>query len=222
MLSVYFVRHGQTDYSLANRFCGAIDPPLNATGAAMAEALAARYGLGPRPQGGVGCNDRWAAIYASPLARARATAAPTARAAGVEVAIEDGLREIAYGEWEGRPEAEVERDDAERFRAWAAHPARVAPPGGETAIEIATRAAAALDAIRARHADGQVLVVSHKATLRVLFCALLGIDVDLFRSRIAQKVAAVSIIDFKKTGPLLQVLGDTSHLPPELTTGEGT
>ncbi|HZS41704.1 MAG TPA: histidine phosphatase family protein [Polyangia bacterium] len=211
MLSAYFVRHGQTDYSLANRFCGAVDAPLNATGLAMAEAIAARYG-----------DEKWAAIYASPLTRARDTAAPTARAAGMQIAVEDGLREIAYGEWEGRPEAEVERDDGERFHAWAAHPARVAPPGGETAVAIAARAMAALDAIRARHADGKVLIVSHKATLRILFCALLGIDVDLFRSRIAQKVAAVSIVDFKKTGPLLQVLGDVSHLPPELLAGDGT
>jgi probable phosphoglycerate mutase len=50
----------------------------------------------------------------------------------------------------------------------------------------------------------------------------MGIDVDLFRGRIAQKVCAVSVIDFKPTGPLLQVLGDTSHLPAELRAGDGT
>jgi probable phosphoglycerate mutase len=211
MLSVTFVRHGQTDYSLANRFCGSIDPPLNTTGVAMAEALGARLG-----------SERWEAIYVSPRMRARQTAEPTARRSGLMLAVEDGLREIAYGEWEGRPEAEVEQGDRERFRAWAAHPARVAPPGGETAEDIATRALAVTDAIRTRHSDGKVLVVSHKATLRVLFCALLGIDVDLFRSRIAQKVCAISIIDFKKSGPLLQCLGDTSHLPPELLAGDGT
>ncbi len=211
MLSIYFVRHGQTDYSIANRFCGAIDAPLNATGLAMAAALGVRYG-----------REKWEAIYASPLARTHQTAAPTAARAGVTIAIEPGLREIAYGEWEGRPEAEVARDDAERFHAWEAHPGRVAPPGGETGAEIAARAVAALDAIRARHPDGKVLVVSHKATLRVLFCTLLGVDVDLFRVRIAQKVCAVSIVDFKRTGPLLQVLGDTSHLPAELLAGDGT
>jgi probable phosphoglycerate mutase len=211
MISFSLVRHGQTDYSRENRFCGSIDPPLNATGLAMAEALGARYG-----------REHWSAIYASPRLRARQTAEPTARAAGIEVQIEEGLREIAYGEWEGRHESEVEASDGERFHAWAAHPGLVAPPGGETGREIATRAVAALDAIRARHGDGKVLIVSHKATLRVLMCALLGVDVDLFRVRIAQKVAAVSVIDWKKTGPLLQVLGDVSHLPPELRDAEGT
>jgi broad specificity phosphatase PhoE len=210
--SLYLVRHGQTDASLHNRFCGRIDPPLNATGQAMADALAARYGAEP-----------WAEIVASPLARALATAAPTARAAGREVTVDDGLVEIAYGDWEGRAEADVERDDPARFHAWAAHPGWTAPPGGETGQQIAVRALAAIERIRARHAGGgKVLVVSHKATLRVLVCALLGVDVDAFRTRIAQKVCAVSIIDFKPSGPLLQVLGDTSHLPPALLAGDGT
>jgi broad specificity phosphatase PhoE len=213
-LSLYLVRHGQTDASLANRFCGRIDPPLNATGVAMADALAARYGTGDA--GG------FVEIVSSPLLRARQTAAPTARAAGLDVTTDDGLVEIAYGQWDGRAEADVERDDAARFHAWAAHPGRVAPPGGESGADIAVRALAAVERIRARHATGKVLVVSHKATLRVLVCALLGIDVDGFRSRIAQKVCAISIIDFKSSGPLLQVLGDTSHLPPALLAGDGT
>jgi alpha-ribazole phosphatase len=215
MLSLYLVRHGQTEYSLHNRFCGSIDPPLNPTGLAMATALGAHYARGPDGAG-------WSAIWSSPLLRARQTAEPTAHGAGIGLTIDDGLREIAYGEWEGRPEAEVERDDAERFHAWAAHPGRVAPPGGEAGDAIAERALAAVERLRARHPDGKVLLVSHKATLRVLVCALLGVDVDLFRVRIAQKVCAVSIIDFRPSGPLLQVLGDTSHLPPELLATDGT
>lgn len=211
MLSLYLVRHGQTDASLDNRFAGRIDPPLNATGLAMAEALAARYG-----------RERWAEIVASPLLRARQTAAPTARAAGKDVIIDDGLIEIAYGEWDGRAEAEVECEDPARFLAWSSHPGNVAPPGGESGAEIALRALAAVERIRARVHSGKVLVVSHKATLRVLICALLGIDVDNFRRSIAQKVCVVSIIDFKPSGPLLQVLGDTSHLPAELMADDGT
>ncbi len=210
-LSIFLVRHGQTDFSLANRFCGSTDAPLNETGLAMAEALAARYGT-----------DGLTAIYASPLLRTRQTAAPTAAAAGLEVQLDAGLREIAYGEWEGRAEGDVERDEPERFSAWAEHPGRVSPPGGENAVEIAARALKAVEAIRARHQGGKVMVVSHKATIRVLLCALLGIDVDLFRARIAQPVASVSVVSFKKSGPLLERLGDTSHLPPSLLSGDGT
>jgi probable phosphoglycerate mutase len=208
---VYFVRHGQTQLSLENRFCGSIDPPLNETGKKMAEALGMRLG-----------GEKWSAIYCSPRLRTRETAAPTASRAGITVELMDGLREIAYGEWEGRAEEEVRRSEPERFRAWSEHPAVVSPPRGETAVEIAERATRALDEIVRRNPDGQVLVVSHKATLRVLFCALLGIDLDRFRDRIAQRVAAISIIDWKSGGPLLQVLGDVSHLPPELLARDGT
>jgi probable phosphoglycerate mutase len=211
MLSLYLVRHGQTDQSRGNRFCGAIDPPLNATGEAMAEALAARLG-----------GEKWEAIYSSPLKRARQTAQPTAARAGIEPLVEDELREIAYGEWEGRAEAEVEREDNARFRAWAARPGWVAPPGGETGFEVAVRAQLAIHRIVTQHAEGKVLVVSHKATLRVLLCALLGIDIDLFRVRIAQRVCAVNIVDFQPSGPLLRVLGDISHLPAALLVGDGS
>jgi probable phosphoglycerate mutase len=211
MLSLYLVRHGQTEYSLNNRFCGAIDPPLNEHGLAMAEALGARYGREP-----------WAGIWCSPQMRARQTAQPTATRAGKELILDDGLREIGYGEWEGRPEEEVARTDAARFAAWSGHPGHFAPPGGESGLAIAARVVAAVERIKQAHASGKVLIVSHKATLRVLACALLGVDVDLFRARIAQKVCAISIIELKSSGPLLQVLGDTSHLPPDLCTDEGT
>jgi probable phosphoglycerate mutase len=211
MLRLYLVRHGQTELSLGNRFCGAIDPPLNPTGLAMAEAIGARYG-----------DEGFAAIYASPRLRTQQTAAPTAKRAGLTVQLEDGLREIAYGEWEGRPEEEVARADPERFHAWETHPGYVAPPGGETGLAIAARALAVVEAIRARHTDGKVLVVSHKATLRVLLCALLGIDVDLFRVRVGQRVGAISVVELRKSGPLVERLGDVGHLPPELLAGDGT
>ncbi len=208
---MYLVRHGQTALSAANMFCGAIDPPLSSLGTAMAEALAARYG-----------DEKWAAIYASPLARARATAAPTARCAGFAVEIDEGLREIGYGAWEGRAEAEVAASEPAAFQAWAAHPGRVSPPGGESGEQVAARALAAIERIRARHPDGKVLVVSHKATIRVLTCALLGIDVDLFRARVAAPVASVTAFELRATGPLLLRLGDVSHLSPELASAEGT
>jgi probable phosphoglycerate mutase len=211
MLRLYLVRHGQTDASRHNQFCGRIDPPLTPVGVSMAEALATRYGrLG------------WREIVSSPLLRAQKTAEPTARAAGLPVTIDDGWVEIAYGEWDGRAEDEVERNDAGRFAAWVAHPGRVAPPGGESGDQIAARALGAVERIRARHGDGKVLVVSHKATLRVLLCALCGIDVDQFRRRIGQRVCAVNVVDFPPSGPLLQVLGDVSHLPPALMEAEGT
>ncbi|HZQ35762.1 MAG TPA: histidine phosphatase family protein [Dehalococcoidia bacterium] len=211
MLTLYLIRHGQTDCSKENRFCGSVDVPLNAHGKAMAEALADAF-----------AGEAWEAVYASPLLRARQTAEPLARRLGMTVQIEPGLREIAYGAWDGHLEAEIEQLHPREFAAWANDPGRVAPPGGETAPQIADRALAALHEIRARHPNGRVLAVAHKATIRILVCALLGIDVGLFRKRIAQEVGAATVFEFKDTGPLLKALNDLSHLPPELRHVEGT
>ncbi len=211
MLTLYLIRHGQTDCSRENRFCGSVDVPLNENGLAMARALADAF-----------AGERWKAIYASPLQRARQTAEPLAARLGMTVQIEPGLREIAYGAWDGHLEAEIEQLHPREFAAWSNDPGRVAPPGGETAPQIAARALAALNEIRARHTSGQVLAVAHKATIRILVCALLGIDVGLFRKRIAQEVGAATVFEFKDSGPLLKTLNDLSHLPPELRHAEGT
>ena len=208
---IYLVRHGQTDGSREGRYCGAIDIPLNATGLAMAEALASFYAGEP-----------WAAIYASPLQRARQTAEPLCKRTGLPLQVEAGLREIEYGEWEGVLPEEARARDPKLFADWEADPGDVAPPGGESGRQIAARAVAALEHIRARHPDGQVLAVAHKATIRVLVCALMGIDVSLFRARIAQPVGCVTVVEFKKSGPMLKKLGDNCHLPPELRKEEGT
>ena len=211
VLTLYLVRHGQTACSRENRFCGEVDVPLTESGLAMADALANAFGA-----------ESWTAIYSSPLLRARQTAEPLARRLGLELRNEDGLREIAYGAWDGRLESEVERAEPAAFHAWSADPGWVSPPGGETAWQIAARALPVVEALRERHPDGRVLAVSHKATIRILVCALLGIDVGLFRKRIAQEVGAVTAFEFRSTGPLLKALNDVSHLPPELRHGEGT
>jgi probable phosphoglycerate mutase len=211
MLELYLVRHGQTDYSRENRFCGTIDPPLNDVGLRMATAFGAAYaGL------------EWTAIYASPRTRAQQTAQALASRTNLEIGSEDGLAEIAYGEWEGLRHEEVQARFPEAYAHWSADVASRGTPGGETAFAVAARAAPVLERVRARHESGRVLLVSHKATIRILVCALLGLDVRLFRDRLSQGVAAVTRFELKKTGAQLIQLGDVSHLPPDLRGIEGT
>jgi probable phosphoglycerate mutase len=75
--------------------------------------------------------------------------------------------------------------------------------------------------IVASYDDGDVLVVSHKGTIRIVVCALLGIGIGLYRARIAQPVASFTVFGMAPDGPLLRRLGDTSHLPFELRVGSG-
>jgi probable phosphoglycerate mutase len=164
----------------------------------------------------------WDAIYTSPMLRTRQTAAPLCRLARVEPTIEDGLKEIAYGEWEGLKQDEVKQRWPEAFEYWADDVASRGTPGGETAFHVAARAMRVVEAVRSRHERGNVLMVSHKATLRVITCALLGLDVRLFRQRLAQPVGAVTMFVVTKDAVQLNVFGDRSHLPDELKNQEGT
>ena len=211
MLELYLIRHGQTDYSRENRFCGSIDPPLNDVGMRMADAFGAAYAHLP-----------WEAIYASPRLRARQTAEALARRVGATVHTDDGLAEIAYGEWEGLRHEEVQEKWPEAYAYWSGDVASRGAPGGETAFAVAARSAPVLERLRTSHPSGRVLVVSHKATIRIMVCALLGLDVRLFRDRLSQGVAAVTRFEVKKSGPQLVQLGDVSHLPVELRGLDGT
>ena len=211
VLDLYLIRHGQTDFSRENRFCGSIDPPLNDVGLRMADCFGTAY-----------ADRSWDAIYVSPLQRARQTAAALARRVDVEPIVDDGLREISYGEWEGLRHEEAKERYPEAYAYWAADTASRSVPGGETAFQVAARAALVLERVKRDHADGRVFLVSHKATIRIVVCALLGLDVRLFRERIAQAVAAVTRFEITKKGALLTRLGDDEHLPADLRRVEGT
>jgi probable phosphoglycerate mutase len=210
-MNLYMVRHGQTADSRENRFSGSSDPPLTMVGEAMVQAFAEAY-----------ASLTWDAIYTSPMLRARQTADPLCRLTGVQAQLEDGLKEIDYGEWEGLKQVEVKQRWPEAFEYWADDVASRGTPGGETAFHVAARAMRVVEAIRARHQKGNVLLVSHKATLRVITCALLGLDVRLFRVRIAQPVCAVTMFALTGTTALLTLLGDRTHLSEELKNQEGT
>ena len=202
MLTLHLVRHGDTLQAAEGYFAGDIDPPLTDHGRAQAEAVgkvAARLDL--------------AAVYVSPKLRARQTAEPILRECKLEPVVEDGLREIAYGAWEGRKESEIKATDPDMYSAWSQDPALVSPPGGESAFAIAARALPCLVRARREHPNGNVMFVSHKATVRIMVCALLGVPLGRFRDRIACPTASLTTFEFGERGAMLLRLADVSHLP---------
>lgn len=211
-LKIHLLRHGQTAFSRENAFCGAgTDADLTEAGMAMAKEFAAVRKSTP-----------WAAVFSSPLARAIATARPLCDATGLKVELRDGLKEIHYGKWEGKTVEVVSKDFHDDHLQWTADPAWHAPTDGEPAIMIARRGMEVIEEIKQRFSDGDVLVVSHKATIRVIICALLGIDVGRFRYRIGCPVCSISTVEFGSQGPLLHKLADRSHLSDELRNLKGT
>jgi len=163
----------------------------------------------------------WAAVYASPLRRTVATAKPLCSTLGVDMHLREDLKEIGYGEWEGKTVELVDSEYHDDHIRWKADPAWCAPTGGEPAIEIARRGLKVIEEIREQFVDGNVLVVSHKATIRIILCSLLGIDVGRFRYRFACPVGSVSMVEFGPQGPLLNVLADRSHLSERLRSLPG-
>lgn len=211
-LKLYFLRHGQTSSSRDNVFCGSgLNPDLTPEGAQMAQQFADFHAATP-----------WQAIYASPLKRALQTADPIRQKTALEVQVRDDLKEIAYGAWEGKTVAQVDAQFHDDHLRWTADPAWNAPTGGETAIVIARRGLQVVEEIRANISDGDVLIVSHKATIRIILCSLLGVDVGRYRFRLGCPVGSVSVVEFGENGPLLRTLANREHLSKDLRELPGT
>jgi probable phosphoglycerate mutase len=211
-LRIYFLRHGQTELSREDNFCGSgLDPELTSEGLEMARAFAAAYRATP-----------WKAVYCSNLKRSIASGQPLCDALSIQMQVRPDLSEIGYGRWEGLTKEFVEREYHDDYVSWLADPAWHAPTGGELAVVIARRGSRVVEEITQQFADGNVLIVSHKATIRIILCSLLGIDVGRFRYRLVCPVGSVSIVEFTSEGPLLQSLADRSHLSETLKSLPGT
>ena len=210
-LNLYLLRHGETEASRTGGYVGFTDVDLTPEGLAMAKAFAEKYKHLP-----------WQAIFASPLKRTVATATPIAKAVGLNIQLRNGLKEMFFGEWEGLSLEEVKARHDKDYNNWMTEPAWNPPTGGETGMQVASRAAMVIAEIENQFTEGNVLVVSHKTTIRLMLCSLLGIDSGRYRDRINMPVASVSLVRFDKYGPMLLKHGDRTHLPEELESRPGT
>lgn len=198
---VFLVRHGATVLSAEDRFAGATDVELSDLGREQTRRLATRLST-----------EKIAAVYASPLGRTVETASILAEPHQLQIGTRDGLREISHGRWEQLTRREVEERFPEEASAWEEDPYTFAPEGGESGLAVTARALPVLlDLVRAHPADA-ILVVSHKATIRLLLSSLLGFDPRRYRDNLDLKPASLTIVDFKgPTRARLSLFNDTSH-----------
>jgi len=210
-LMIYFLRHGETTASQTGGYCGTLDPNLTPEGYQMAADFADAYRSLP-----------WVAVFSSPLRRAVATAKPLCEAAGIPMQLKEGLKEIAFGQWEGKTPEDINREFHDDYIRWLTDPGWNAPTGGQKGIDIARRSSLVLEDIEKTFSTGNVLVVSHKGTTQIMLCSLLGIDVGRFRDRISLPVASISIVEIATQGPLLHMMGDRSYLREHLRRRVGT
>lgn len=198
---IFLVRHGATMLTAEDRFAGATNVPLSDEGREQARRLGQRL-----------AGERITAVYASPLDRTVETARLIAEPHNLEIQTRDGLKEISHGRWEGLTRGEVDERFPDEAVAWEEDPYTFAPVGGESGLAVTARALPALVEIVRAHQGGKVLIVSHKATIRLLLSSLLGFDPRRYRDNLDQNPAALNIVDFKDAiHARLTLFNDTSH-----------
>jgi alpha-ribazole phosphatase len=176
------IRHAEPDESVRGRSYGSLDVPLSAAGRQQAEALVQALE-----------DVEIDAIFTSPLRRARETAAPLATARRLQPVAHEGLRELSFGELEGRTYADIERERPELYESWMTDPTGTRFPGGETFAELRERALAAAAEVRASH--NTAAVVAHGGVTRAILADALAMpDEAIFR--LDQPYGAISVVDW--------------------------
>ncbi|MFF1380999.1 bifunctional RNase H/acid phosphatase [Streptomyces sp. NPDC058308] len=197
------LRHGETALTPEKRFSGSggSDPSLSDIGRAQAERAAAAFAARGTIQ----------AIVSSPLKRCQETARTVAARLGLDVHLDEGLRETDFGAWEGLTFGEVRERHPQELNAWLASP-KAAPPGGESFATVSRRVSAARDRLTGAYAGRTVLLVTHVTPIKTLVRLALGAPPEsLFRMELA--AASVSAVAYYADGNAsVRLLNDTSHL----------
>jgi broad specificity phosphatase PhoE len=185
---LFLIRHGETAANREMRYVGISDLPLSAVGSGQADQLAAALAGLPV-----------AAVYASPLLRARETGRRIAAGLGLELVTSGALAEQSFGAWEGLTRAEViARGDGDRLHGWEGD-AGLAPPGGEALAAVQARVVEWVESLAASHPEGEWLaLVSHVGPIKALLCAALGAPL-LTARRLFLDPGTVTVVDWSAT-----------------------
>lgn len=201
MGSIFLVRHATTAASASGKNLGqASDPALTGDGQQLATRLgrAIVLELAALPHDAL-------RLISSPARRCQATAAAIAgalengNAGRVTTSVEDGLRELGYGAWEGLTPDECRRRDPERRAAWEADPYATRAPGGESGQDVAARSFPILQGVEdwlTAGASRAAVVVSHNHVVRLRLAALLDIPLRDYRRRLSIEPGSYSILTF--------------------------
>lgn len=200
MGQIYLVRHGATAWNKAKIFRGRRDVPLNEQGrleAACAASALRQVSL--------------AAVYSSPLSRARETAETVAAGHGLAVIVDEALTDIDYGEWTEYWDAEARWKFGDQYRQWKELPHLVRFAGGESLDDVRRRAAPRLRELARQNPEGTIALVSHRVVLKLLVCEAKGLDNSHFWE-VRLDTGAVSVLEYGNGTLRVAVENDTRHL----------
>ncbi len=193
---VLLVRHGQTPTTGASLPGRAPGLHLAPQGIDQAHTAATR----------LAALARVAAVYASPMERTRETAAPIARACKLRVRQAGGLIECDFGEWTGRPLAQLRKLDA--WRTVQRYPSGFRFPGGESFAEMQSRAVDTTHELVARHPGDTIVAVSHADVIKAVVATAMGTHLDLFQ-RIVISPCSITAVLYAPEGPTVLTVNST-------------
>ena len=194
------IRHGETAWNVDTRIQGHLDIPLNDTGRWQARRVGAAL-----------AGEELSAIYASDLGRAHQTAQAVAERAGLPVVADVGLRERAFGNFEGKTFAEIEADWPDQALRWRKRDPAFEPAGGESLLRFRERIVGTLNRLAARHPGGQIVLVGHGGVMDVLYRAATGQELQAPRTW-ALGNAAINRLLWTPEALTLVGWADTAHL----------
>lgn len=197
-LTLFLLRHAAHD-RVGDQLCGRMpDVALGETGRWQATRLARRFAPGMLE-----------ALYTSPVQRCRETAAPLGARCGLEPCILPEAEEVDFGAWTGRRFATLEEDPS--WRAWNHSRDTAAAPGGESMAAVRARVQALLAALRARHPEGRVALMSHAEIIRTAILEVLGLPLQAYE-RLEVSPASISALVLWPGGGRVLGLNDVAHL----------
>ena len=186
--SIYFVRHGQTDYPLDRIYCDSEeDPPLNANGLYQAKSAAIHLK-----------DKNLTALYASPALRTQMTAREVSQVTDLPVKTLDSWGERRFGVWEGLYFHEIEAQYPDAYTAWKKDKVGFTPENGETIEDVRSRLVQSLGELLEQHSGENIAVVTHVGPIRIIHCHALSIPMENYR-QIRVDYASISRIDFGET-----------------------
>ncbi|KVT17990.1 histidine phosphatase family protein [Burkholderia ubonensis] len=202
---ILFIRHGETAWNRIKRIQGHIDIPLADSGLAQAQRLAARLARETRD------GARVDAIYSSDLMRAQQTAQPAADALGLPLVLRAGLRERAYGIFQGHDSTEIEARFPDAYAAWQTRDPGFEPEGGESQRAFYHRVLHALEPIVAAHPGGRIACVAHGGVLDCVYRFANGLDLAAPRNYQLLNTS-INVVDYVDGRANVVQWADVSHL----------
>ena len=191
---LWLLRHPRPEAEAEGRCYGSRDWKLSETGVRQAHAVAKFLAAEPL-----------AAVYTSPRQRCREAARILAAGRHCPIETLDALRELDFGEFEGRRYEEIAALYPDLYRQWMEQPTTVRFPGGESFPDMCVRVATAARGLRARHAGQTIALVTHGGAIRILLAEALGMEpAHIFR--LGQRHGAVNLVRYFGDTPLVELV----------------